>query len=87
MAAACAILAARRSLDPAAEAEAVAAAHELWCEHKLAPPGLPPTPTRPRRMPDGLTLLWPFAEAGVTVDDVASLTVDLAGGVESDDVE
>jgi hypothetical protein len=60
--AAYAILVARRSGDFAAEAEAVAAAHALWCEHKLAPPHLPPPTARPMRVPDGLTLLWPVEE-------------------------
>ena len=63
MAAAYAILVARRSGDAAAEAEAVAASHALWCEHKLAPRGLPPPSRMPRRLQDGLTVLWPFADA------------------------
>ena len=62
IAAACAILSARRTGDAAAEAEAVAAAYNLWCEYKLAPRGLPPPSAHPRRLPDGLTLLLPFAE-------------------------
>ena len=60
MAAAYAILCARRSGDAATEAEAVAASHALWCEHKLAPRGLPAPTQRPRRVADGLTVLWPF---------------------------
>jgi len=62
MAAAYAILEARRRRDGAAEAIAVAASRTLWCEHKLEPPGLPRPSARPRRMPKGLTVLWPFAE-------------------------
>jgi len=71
MSAAYAILVARRSADAAAEAEAVAASHALWCEHKLAPRGLPPPSARPRRLPDGVTVLWPFTAPAVGEGGVA----------------
>jgi len=60
MVAASAILAARAAQDLAAEAEAVAAAHKLWCEHKLAPAGLPAPVARPRVLSNGLSILNPF---------------------------
>ena len=63
MAAAFAILEARRTGGPAAEAEAVARAHALWAEHKLAPPDAPPPSPRPRRLPDGMTVLSPWLAA------------------------
>jgi len=63
MAAATAILHARANQDVAAEAEANAIAYALWCEHKLAPPGLPPPTARPRVLSNGITVLNPFLVA------------------------
>ena len=63
IAAACAILVARAAGDAAGEAEAVANAYKLWCEHKIAPVGVPPAGERPCRVADGLTVLSPFAGA------------------------
>ena len=50
--------------DAATKSEAAASAYRLWCEYKLAPAGLPPVSAQPRRLPDGLTLLSPFAQPG-----------------------
>ena len=63
IAAASTILLCRHTGDTAKEAEAVAISHRLWCEHKMAPQGLPPPVLKPTKLDAlGLTVLWPFAD-------------------------
>ena len=49
-----------------AEAEALAAARQLWSDHKLAPKGLPPPNRAPRVLSGGLTILNPFVSVGLS---------------------
>ena len=49
-----------------AETEALAAARQLWSDHKLAPEGLPPPNRAPRVLSDGLTILNPFVSVGLS---------------------